>query len=107
MDASGNLYIADTGNHKIRRVTAIDGVITDSSCSSNCSVISTVAGTGAAGSSGDGWFATWARLDNPEGVCVDAAGNIFVADTNNHRIRKFTVGGSIDTVAGKAGGRRI
>ena len=55
IDASGNLlslYIADTGNHKIRRVTAIGGVITDSSCSSNCSIISTVAGTGVAGSTG-------------------------------------------------------
>ncbi len=88
LDASGNLYIADTGNHKIRKVNVATGII------------STAAGTGSAGYSGDGWFATWAKLDSPEGVCVDASGNIFIADTNNHRIRKFTVGGNISTVAG-------
>ena len=88
LDASGNLYIADTGNHKIRRVTAATGII------------STVAGTGWAGSSGDGGLATLAKLNGPEGVCVDASGNIYIADTTNQRIRKFTVDGNIDTVAG-------
>jgi len=92
LDASGNLYIADTGNHKIRKVTKATGII------------ATVAGTGTAGSTGDGGAATLARLDSPEGVSVDASGNIFIADTNNHLIRQFTVGGNIDTVAGKSGG---
>jgi sugar lactone lactonase YvrE len=103
VDASGNLYIADTGNNKIRKVTAIGGVITDSNCSSNCSIISPVAGTGSAGSSGDGGSATLAKLDNPEGVFVDASGNIFIADTNSNRIRKVTAG-TISRISGSSGG---
>ncbi|HLA26593.1 MAG TPA: NHL repeat-containing protein, partial [Syntrophales bacterium] len=88
LDASGNLYIADTGNHKIRRVTA-------------AGIISTVAGNGLVGSGGDGGPATLAKFESPEGVCLDAAGNIFIADTNNHRIRKVTAG-MISRVAGSA-----
>ena len=88
VDASGNLFIADTGNNKIRMVTAATGII------------STVAGTGSAGFLNDGNAATLAQLNSPKGVSVDASGNIFIADTNNHRIRIFTVGGNIDTVAG-------
>ena len=88
VDASGNMYIADTMNHKIRMVTAATGII------------STVAGTGTADFSGDEGLATLAKLNNPEGVCVDAAGKITVADTYNQRIRQFTVNGNINTVAG-------
>ena len=87
VDASGNIYIADTNNHRIRKFTVGGN-------------ISTVAGTGAVGGfSGDGGLATLAQLNSPSGVAVDASG-IYIADTNNHRIRKFTVGGNISTVAG-------
>lgn len=82
------LYIADQDNHRIRRLDMVTNMIV------------TVAGRGSAGFSGDGGPATAAELNGPSGVAVDASGNIFVADTDNHRIRKFTVGGTISTVAG-------
>ena len=91
VDATGNLYIADTGNHKIRKVTAATGVI------------SAAAGTGSKGSWGDGGWATSAWLDSPEGVIADAAGNIFIADTGNHRIRKVTAG-IISRISGSSEG---
>jgi uncharacterized protein (TIGR03437 family) len=87
VDASGNLYIADSGDHRIRRV-APGGVIT------------TVAGSGVAGFSGDGGLATLARLKNPGSIAIDAVGNLYIADTGNNRIRKVFPGGSIGTVAG-------
>ena len=87
VDASGNLYIADTANHIIRMVTAATGVI------------ETVAGTGDGSYNSEG-HATIKRVNSPSGVAVDTSGNIYVADTSNHRIRKFTVGGNISTVAG-------
>jgi trimeric autotransporter adhesin len=88
VDASGNLYIADTGNNKIRMVTT-------------AGIISTVAGTGSAGSSGDEGAATLATLNSPKGVFVDGSGNIFIADTNSDRIRKVTAAtGIISTLAG-------
>lgn len=86
-DGSGNLYIADSASHRIRRVDA-SGVIT------------TVAGTGAAGYGGDGGSAVTAQLNEPRGIAVDTAGNLFIADLNNHRIRKVDAGGTITTVAG-------
>jgi sugar lactone lactonase YvrE len=89
VDAAGNLFIADTGNSRVRRVDAATGVIT------------TVAGTGAFGFGGDGGPATGASLDKPYGVAVDAAGNLFIADTSNHRVRKVDAAtGVITTVAG-------
>lgn len=87
VDASGNLYIADTKNHRIRKV-ATDGKI------------STVAGTGDAGYSGDDGEATSAKLKYPQDVAVDAAGNLYIADTENHRIRRVGAEGWITTVAG-------
>ena len=87
MDSSGNLFIADIGNHRIRKVDT----------SGN---ISTVAGTGSAGFSGDGGSATSAQLDKPSGVAVDSSGNIFITDQDNHRIRKVDTSGNISTVAG-------
>ncbi len=90
-DAAGNLYIADTYNHRIRKVTA-EGLI------------STVAGNGTAGYSGDGGLATVAQLNYPYAVAADAAGNIYVADSLNDRIRKVTAGGVISTVAGNGTG---
>ena len=89
LDASGNLYIADTYNHVIRLVTKIGGLIT------------TVAGTGFPGYTGDNGFATAAKLNFPEDVALDASGNLYIADTHNHVIRLVTnIGGLITTVAG-------
>ncbi len=87
VDASGNLFIADTGNSVIRKV-AINGII------------STVAGNGTNGYSGDGGVATNAELANHGGVAVDAYGNLFIADTDNSVIRKIGIDGIISTVAG-------
>ncbi len=87
LDEAGNLYIADLGNHRIRRVDA-------------AGTIATVAGTGEQGYSGDGGPATQAQLDFPEGVALDEAGNLYIADTWNHRIRKVDAAGVITTVAG-------
>jgi trimeric autotransporter adhesin len=85
-DSSGNLYIADTGNNRIRKVSG--GTIT------------TIAGTGSAGFSGDGGPALSATLNAPTSVAVDGAGNIFFSDTGNLRVRKIDGSGSISTVAG-------
>ena len=86
MDASGNLYIADTYNNRVRKV-------------STAGIITTVAGNGTWGSSGDGGSATSAQLSNAQGVAVDGAGNLYIADSNNARVRKVS-GGTITTVAG-------
>lgn len=93
VDASDNLYIADTDNHRIRKVVASTGVM------------STVAGNGTAGYSGDGGAATSAQLNKPKGVAVDSSGNIYIADTDNHVIRKVNTSGNISTVAGIGGSR--
>jgi trimeric autotransporter adhesin len=88
LDSAGYLFIADTLNHRIRKVTP-------------AGTISTVAGTGDAGNSGDGGAATAARLQQPAGVAADDNGNIFIADTGNHSIRQVTAGGTIRTIAGQ------
>ena len=91
-DGSGNLYIADGGNHRIRKVDATTGII------------STVAGTGAFGSSGDGGAATSARLSFPRGIALDSSGNLYIADLTS-RVRKVdATTGNISTVVGVAGG---
>jgi hypothetical protein len=87
LDAAGRLYIADTGNHRIRRVEA-------------SGVIITVAGNGVAGFGGDGGSAQATSLNGPYGIGLDAAGNLYIADTGNNRIRKVDLGGVISTVAG-------
>ena len=86
-DSYGNLFIADPGNDRIRKV--------DSS-----GIISTVAGTGESGFSGDGGPAIQAQLATPYGVATDGAGNLFIADYSNRRIRKVDSSGVISTVAG-------
>lgn len=86
-DSTGNLYIADFGNHRIRKVDSRGR-------------ISTVAGTGIAGYSGDGHPAIEARLNGPYGVFVDAEDKVLIADSLNHVIRKIDVDGEITTIAG-------
>ena len=86
-DSAGNIFVADTENHRVRRISA-------------AGIITTVAGTGSGGYGGDGGPATAARLNNPHGVDVDAAGNVYVADSANHRIRRISTTGIITTVAG-------
>ena len=85
VDANGNIFIADSHNHRIREVSS--GTIT------------TIAGTGTAGFSGDNGAATSAQLALPSAVAVDSTGNIYIADTNNQRIRKIS-GTTISTIAG-------
>jgi hypothetical protein len=85
-DAAGNLYFADRDNHSIRKIDT-------------AGTITTVAGSGLEGYGGDGGPATSAMLDSPTGVAIDRAGNLFVADTNNHRIREVS-NGVITTYAG-------
>ena len=87
-DPSGNLYIADTNNNRIREVVLATGIIT------------TVAGTGNPGYAGDGQAATSAQLYHPAGVAVDGKGDIYVADSANNAIRKVSPAGAISTVAG-------
>jgi thiol-disulfide isomerase/thioredoxin len=87
VDAQGHLYIADAGNRRVRKVTA-DGTIL------------LVAGNGSAGFSGDGGMAVLAQLRNPADVAVDGAGDLYIADPSDFRIRKVTSGGTITTVAG-------
>jgi len=97
-DDEGSLYIADTFNNRVRKVD-LDGFIT------------TVAGTGARGFSGDGGFATVAELNLATGsltsgqaLALDTQGNLFIADAENHRIRKVALNGVIATVAGNGHG---
>jgi len=87
LDSAGNLYIADTQNHRIRML-APGGAI------------STIAGTGNAGFSGDGGAAAAAELNAPSQVAVDTSGNVYIADTLNHRVRLVTTDGNIATIAG-------
>ena len=87
VDSAGDLYIADSDNHRVRRV--------DSS-----GTITTIAGTGERGYSGDGGPATAATLAEPYAVAVDAVGNIYIADSDNASVRKVGLDGTISTVAG-------
>jgi uncharacterized protein (TIGR03437 family) len=87
VDRSGNVYVADAALHEVRKI-AVDGSI------------QTVAGTGVAGFAGDGGPATAALLNQPYGLAVDPAGNLYIADLGNARVRKVAVDGAIQTVAG-------
>lgn len=88
-DATGNIYIGDWSNYRIRLVNT-NGII------------STIAGTGVSGYSGDGGQATAAQVSNTMGVCTDALGNVYIADEFNSRIRKINTSGVISTVVGTA-----
>jgi trimeric autotransporter adhesin len=87
VDGKGNVYIADYQNYRVRRVSA-GGTIT------------TIAGNGKLGSSGDGGPATSAQLNYPVAVAVDRQGNVYIAEERGHRVRKVSPGGSITTFAG-------
>lgn len=89
VDASGNVYIADNGNSRVRKIDAVSGIIT------------TIAGTGTFGYSGDGGLAVNAEMKHPSSICLDAIGNIYFSDYSNDNIRKIDVStGIITTVAG-------
>jgi sugar lactone lactonase YvrE len=93
VDAAGNVWVAETGGHRIRRIDRQTGIIT------------TAAGTGTEGFSGDGGPATAAQLASPTGLGDDPSGNVYVADRNNYRIRKIASGtGIITTYAGTGDG---
>lgn len=86
-DPAGNLYIADSGNNRVRRV-APDGII------------ATIAGNGTPGNAGDGGPATEAQLNSPYGLALDPAGNLYIADAYNYKIRRVDMSGIITTYAG-------
>ena len=87
-DGSGNLYIADTGNNRVREVVKSTGVI------------NTIAGTGTASTTGDGGLATNATMNQPVAVAVDSAGNVYIAERSGDVIRQVGTNGIINTVAG-------
>ena len=98
VDANGNLYIADSANNVIRRVDAKTGIITTVAGD----VAADKANDGLGGFSGDGGPATSAQLDDPQGVAVDGAGDLFIADTFNNAVREVTPAGTITTVVNAA-----
>lgn len=89
LDGSGLLYVADTGNSNIRRVTT-------------GGLVSTLAGGSGAVGAADGTGSS-ARFENPVGIAADAAGNVYVADSGNSTVRKITPGGSVSTIGGSPG----
>ncbi len=91
VDGSGNSYVADEGNLTIRKITP-------------AGVVTTLAGTAGSRGNADG-AGSAARFNNPHGVAVDGSGNVYVADTSNHTIRKITPAGVVTTLAGTAGSR--
>jgi sugar lactone lactonase YvrE len=94
VDAQGNLYVSDWELHTVRRVSP-SGTIT------------TFAGTGRPGFSGDGGAATQAQLSHPEGIAVDGQGNVFIVDSGNGRVRKVSPAGTITTIAGGGTGATL
>ncbi|MGA2695369.1 MAG: choice-of-anchor D domain-containing protein [Terriglobales bacterium] len=98
VDSLGNVYIADTANNRIRKISGCSGTAGTGFCTSN---ITTFAGTGIANYTGDGGPATSATLSGPDGVGVDASGNVYIADSNNFVVREVNPStGIITTIAG-------
>lgn len=91
VDAARNIYVADTGDNLVRRIIASTGTVV------------AVAGTGQAGASGNGGAATGAQLNGPTGLAVDAAGDVYIADTGNAVIRLVNASGIINTAVGTLG----
>ena len=89
VDSSGNVYVSESSGQRIRKIEAATGIIR------------TVAGNGTVGFSGDGGPATSAQLNGPLGITVDAAGNLYIADRGNNRVRRVTSAGVMGTIAGR------
>jgi sugar lactone lactonase YvrE len=87
LDRWGNLYVADTDRHRVRKINT-------------AGIVSTLAGTGVPGFSGDGAPAPAAQLNLPYGLAADLAGYVYIADLGNHRIRRVSPDGTITTIAG-------
>jgi uncharacterized protein (TIGR03437 family) len=110
LDSMGNMYIADTTNNRIRKVTAVNGAI-PSTCTvvngvaQNCPLITTLAGSTMSGYQGDGGPAIYALLNTPVGICLDSAGNVYFSDSGNHVIREIGTNGVINTVVGNGLGQ--
>lgn len=100
IDSSGNFYISDMYNFRIRAVNAGTSTVTMAGVTIQPGNIATIAGTGVEGFSGDGGLATSAALNNPEAVWPDNAGNVYIADTDNNRVRVVNSIGIINTIAG-------
>ncbi len=92
VDLTGDLYLADSANNRIRKVVNPTVLHAD--------IITTIAGTGTSGFKGDGGLATRAELNGPSSIAIDPAGDIFIADSGNNRIREVLPSGRIQTVAG-------
>src|SRR5439155_190425 len=92
VDGAGNVYIADANDNKIRKLTPSGAISTIAGDGNTCASSTT--------SCGDGPTATSAQLNFPKGVAVDGAGNVYIADTNDDKIRELTPGGAISTIAG-------
>ena len=103
VDRAGNVYIADAGNNVVRRVDARTRIITTVAGD----VAADEANGGLGGFSGDGGPATLAQLNDPEGVALDSAGDLFIADTFNNAIREVTPDGNISTVVNTAGANGV
>jgi trimeric autotransporter adhesin len=88
LDASGDIYVSDRGNNVVRVINASNGIVT------------TVAGTGSPGYNGDAILATRSSLSSPAGIALDSAGNLYIADILNNRVRKVNTSGVISTFAG-------
>jgi hypothetical protein len=93
VDPAGNIYVADKEAHRVRKFAPRGA-------------ISTVAGNGSAGFSGDGGPAGQAQLNRPESIAVDVAGNVYIADTENFRVRRIGTDGMINTIAGNGQNKR-
>ena len=91
VDANRNIFIADTGSNEVREISSATGLVID------------LAGTGQAGSSGNGGLASSAQLSGPSGIAVDAAGEVYIADTGNSAVRFVNAAGVINTVVGTLG----